>query len=68
MNSNQLQLWHEEEEENAEVRESAGYTPLEAEDAFNPQTYVFEPTNLNHFINQLKNLHYEKKSCNKEYF
>lgn len=61
MNPNQLQLWLEEEEENVEVRESVGYIPLEAEDAFNPQTYVFEPTNLNHFINQLKSLHYECK-------
>ncbi len=61
MNPNQLQLWQEEEEENVEVREFEGYIPLVAEDAFNPQTYVFEPTNLNHFINQLKNLHYERK-------
>lgn len=58
MNTKQLQLWPEEEEE-ASV--SAGYTQAVEEDVFNPQTYVFHPTNLNHFINQLKNLHYERK-------
>lgn len=62
MNTKQLHLWQEEEEE-ASV--SAGYMQaVEGEDfdyfAYY-QSYIFEPANFNHFINQLKSLYYEKK-------